>query len=51
MMAEQITPDIFNLPCHKLNDTIQNELDALLKQYESQFAKDKHQSEPHLSPA
>ena len=29
------------MSCHKLNDTIQNELDALLKQYESQFAKDK----------
>ena len=40
-MAEKVTPDIFNLPCHKLNETIQNELDALLIQYESQFAKDK----------
>ena len=28
-------------PCHKLSPNIQNELDALLKQYESQFAKDK----------
>ena len=41
MMAEQVTPDIFDLPCHKLNDTIQSELDALLKQYESQFMNDK----------
>ena len=41
MMPEQVRPDIFNLPCHKLNDTIQGELDALLKQYESQFMKDK----------
>ena len=32
MMVEQVTPDVFNPPCHKLNSTIQNELDALLKQ-------------------
>ena len=40
-MAEHVTPDIFDLPCHKLSSTIQNELDALLKQYESQYAEDK----------
>ena len=40
MMAEQVTPDIINQLCYKLNDTIQSELDALLKQYESQFTKD-----------
>ena len=31
MMAEQVKPDIFDPPC---------QLDALLKEYESQFAKD-----------
>ena len=41
MMAEQVTPDVFNPPCHKLTTNIQNGLDALLKEYESQFAKDK----------
>ena len=41
MMAEKVTPDIFNPPCHELSNTIQNELNTLLKEYESQFAKDK----------
>ena len=40
MMAETVTPDIFNPPCHELSNTIQNELDTPLKEYESQFAKD-----------
>ena len=40
MMAETVTPDIFNPPCHELSNTIQHELDILLKEYESQFAKD-----------
>ena len=40
MMAEQVQPDIFNPPCHKLKPGIQSKLDALLKEYESQFAKD-----------
>ena len=40
MMAEKVTPDIFNLPCHTLSNNIQHDLDALLKEYESQFAKD-----------
>ena len=39
-MAEQVKPDVFNPPCHKLSTNIQNDLDALLKEYESQFAKD-----------
>ena len=39
-MAEKVTPDIFNPPCHELPINIQHELDALLKEYESQFAKD-----------
>ena len=41
MMAEQVKPDVFNPPCHTLTSNIQNELNALLKEYESQFMKDK----------
>ena len=41
MMAEQVKPDVFNPPCHKLTTNIQTELDALLKEYELQFMKDK----------
>ena len=41
MMAEQVKPDVFNPPCHKLTTNIQNELNALLKEYELQFIKDK----------
>ena len=41
MMAETVTPDIFNPPYHKLSNTIQHELDTLLKEYECQFANDK----------
>ena len=40
MMAEKVTPDIFNPPHHKLSNNIQHDLDVLLKEYESQFAKD-----------
>ena len=40
MMAETVTPDTFNPPCHDLSKTVQNELDILLWEYESQFAKD-----------
>ena len=40
MMAEQVKPDVFNPPHHKLTTNIQNELDALLKEYELQFVKD-----------
>ena len=41
MMAEQVKPDVFNLPLHKLSTNIQHDLNALLKEYESQFTKDK----------
>ena len=41
MMAEKVTLDTFNPPCHTLPTNIQHELDTLLKEYESQFAKDK----------
>ena len=40
MMAEQVQPDIFDPPCHKLKPGIQSKLDALLKEYESRFPKD-----------
>ena len=40
MMAETVTPDTFNPPCHELSHTIHHELDALLQEYESRFTKD-----------
>ena len=40
MMAEQVQPDIFDPPHHKLKPGIQSKLDGLLKEYESQFTKD-----------
>ena len=40
MMAEQVKPDTFHPPCHKLKPNIESKLDALLKEYASQFAKD-----------
>ena len=40
IMAEQVKPDIFDPPCHTLKTSTQSKLDALLKEYESQFAKD-----------
>ena len=40
MMSEQVQPDIFNPPCHKLTAGIKSKLDALLKEYASQFTKD-----------
>ena len=39
MMAEMATPDTFNPPCHELSIAVQNDLDLLLWEYESQFAK------------
>ena len=40
MLSETVTPDIFNPPCHKLSTAVQNDLELLLQEYESQFAKD-----------
>ena len=40
LMAEKVTPDIFNPPHHELSNNIQHDLNALLKKYESQFTKD-----------
>ena len=39
-MAETVTPDTFIPPHHELSQTYQHELDMLLQEYESQFAKD-----------
>ena len=33
IMAETVTPDIFNPPCHEPSNTIQHELNTLLKEY------------------
>ena len=35
MMAEQVEPDTFHPPQHKLKPTIESKLDALLKEYAS----------------
>ena len=40
MMAEQVKPNTFDPPHHKLKRNTQNKLDELLKEYETQFAKD-----------
>ena len=40
MMAEQVDPDTFYPPHHKLNLSIKTKLDPLLKEHTSQFAKD-----------
>ena len=39
-MAEQVQPETFHPPCHKVKPNIESKLDAPLKQYASQFAKD-----------
>ena len=40
MMAEQVKPSTFHPPHHKMKPSIESKLDALLKEYASQFAKD-----------
>ena len=40
MIAETVTPDTFNPPCHELSTAVQKDLNLLLWEYESQFAKD-----------
>ena len=40
MMAEQVQLDTFNPPHHKLRPSIESKLNALLKEYTLQFAKD-----------
>ena len=39
-MAEQVQADTFNPLCHKLRPNMESKLNALLKEYASQFAKD-----------
>ena len=38
MMSEQVELDTFEWPCHKLKPNIKTKLEALLKEYKSQFA-------------
>ena len=40
MMPEQVEPETFHPPHHKLKASIESKLDTLLKEYTSQFAKD-----------
>ena len=37
MMSEQVEPDAFEPPCHKLKPSIKAYREALLKEYMSQF--------------
>ena len=41
MMSETITPNTFNQPQHELSAVVQDNLNFLLQEYESQFAKEK----------
>ena len=41
MMAENVQQDTFNPTHHKLRPSIESKLNAFLKEYASQFAKDK----------
>ena len=40
MMSKTVTSDTFNPPCHKISTPVQNSLELLLEEYESQFAQD-----------
>ena len=40
MMSETVTPDTFNPPHHDISTSVQNSLDSLLEEYDSQFAQD-----------
>ena len=40
IMVQTVTPDTFNPPCHELSTAVQNDLDLLIWEYESQFARD-----------
>ena len=40
IMAEQVKLDTFDPPCHELKTSMQEELDTLLVEFETQFAKD-----------
>ena len=45
-MAEKVQPDVFDPYCYKLKPGIQSKLDKLLKEYETQFAKDETSTTP-----
>ena len=40
MMAEEVKPDTFHPSGYKVKPSIESKLDALLKEYASQFTKD-----------
>ena len=40
MMAKTVTSDTFNPPCHDISTSVQNSLQSLLEEYDSQFAQD-----------
>ena len=40
IVSEQVEPDAFEPPCHKLKPNIEAKLEALLKEYATQFAQD-----------
>ena len=40
MMSEQVEPNAFEPPCHKCKPNIEAKLEALLKEFASQFAQD-----------
>ena len=40
MIPDTVTPNTFNPPCHELSTAVQNDLELLLQEYESQFAMD-----------
>ena len=40
MMAETVTSDTFNPPCHDISTSVQDSLTSLLEEYSSQFAQD-----------
>ena len=40
MMEEQVKPETFEPPCHKLKPSIEAMLEALFKEYASQFTQD-----------
>ena len=42
MMSEQVEPDAFEPPCHKLKPNTKAKLEALLKKYATQFTQDKN---------
>ena len=40
MMSEQVEPNAFEPPCHKLKPSIETKVEALLKECTSQFTQD-----------